>query len=397
MAANTQLNTASAPIPLSLGGTNANLTASNGGIFYSTGSAGAILAGTATAGQILMSGASAAPTWSTTTYPSSTSVGDILYGSATNVISTLASVVGGILGSNSSAVPTWVANPSANNRALLSVSGTTPAWSTMSYLITIAANSVIGCTTNNAMTSFAASANAVLITNGSSVPSFSTTLPSAVQGNITSTGTIATGVWNGTNIDVAHGGTNASSFTAYAVICGGTTSTGTLQNVSGVGTSGQVLVSNGAGALPTWQTPNFPVVLAILTGDQTISASTITKVTLNSASIDTNSNFNTTTNRFTPTVAGNYLIGYTTEWQTTAAAYNYLTYIYLNGSAIATNSSAGLTFLGSNNYVQTGQTVVTMNGSTDYIELDVQQTSLLSLALRGGASTNTQFYAYRIS
>ena len=52
---------------------------------------------------------------------------------------------------------------------------------------------------------------------------------------------------------VAGGGTGDSSFTAYSVICGGTTSTGALQNVSGVGSAGEVLTSNGAGALPTWQ------------------------------------------------------------------------------------------------------------------------------------------------
>lgn len=52
---------------------------------------------------------------------------------------------------------------------------------------------------------------------------------------------------------VIEGGTGDTSFTAYSVITGGTTSTGALQNVSGVGTSGQVLTSNGAAALPTWQ------------------------------------------------------------------------------------------------------------------------------------------------
>ena len=50
-------------LSLARGGTNANLTASNGGIFYSTASAGAILAGTATARQFLTSGATAAPSW----------------------------------------------------------------------------------------------------------------------------------------------------------------------------------------------------------------------------------------------------------------------------------------------------------------------------------------------
>lgn len=58
---------------------------------------------------------------------------------------------------------------------------------------------------------------------------------------------------NCTGLPVAGGGTGAASFTAYSVICAGTTSTGAFQNVSGVGTSGQVLTSNGASALPTWQ------------------------------------------------------------------------------------------------------------------------------------------------
>lgn len=55
-------------------------------------------------------------------------------------------------------------------------------------------------------------------------------------------------------VDVPHGGTGNTTFTAFSVICAGTTATGAFQNVSGVGTSGQVLTSNGAGALPTWQT-----------------------------------------------------------------------------------------------------------------------------------------------
>ena len=52
---------------------------------------------------------------------------------------------------------------------------------------------------------------------------------------------------------VAGGGTGATSFTAYAVLCGGTTSTGAFQSIAGVGSAGQVLTSNGAGALPTFQ------------------------------------------------------------------------------------------------------------------------------------------------
>jgi len=52
---------------------------------------------------------------------------------------------------------------------------------------------------------------------------------------------------------VAGGGTGNTTFTAYSVITAGTTSTGPFQNVSGLGSSGQRLTSNGAAALPTWQ------------------------------------------------------------------------------------------------------------------------------------------------
>jgi len=55
-----------------------------------------------------------------------------------------------------------------------------------------------------------------------------------------------------TPFSVSNGGSGVGSFTSYSVLCGGTTSTGALQNVSGVGTSNQVLVSNGASALPSW-------------------------------------------------------------------------------------------------------------------------------------------------
>ena len=52
---------------------------------------------------------------------------------------------------------------------------------------------------------------------------------------------------------VAGGGTGRATQTAYAVLCGGTTTTAAQQSVASVGTSGQVLTSNGAAALPTFQ------------------------------------------------------------------------------------------------------------------------------------------------
>lgn len=81
---------------------------------------------------------------------------------------------------------------------------------------------------------------------------------------ITGVGILTVGTWNAALITVPFGGTGASSFTAYSVICGGTTGTAALQNVSGLGTSGQVLTSNGGGVLPSWQTMSSSI---SITGD----------------------------------------------------------------------------------------------------------------------------------
>lgn len=56
-----------------------------------------------------------------------------------------------------------------------------------------------------------------------------------------------------TPVSVAQGGTGDTSLTAYSVLCGGTSSTGAVQSVASVGTSGQVLTSNGPAVLPTFQ------------------------------------------------------------------------------------------------------------------------------------------------
>lgn len=226
----------SLPLSLSNGGTAASLTASNGGIFYSTGTAGAILAGTATAGRILRSGSSAAPSWSTATYPATTTVSQILYSSATNTVA--------------------------------------------------------GLTTAN---------NGTLITSGTGVPSISSTLPSAVQANITGTGALASGslTTGFTPVTVPLGGTGNTTFTEYSVICAGTTATGTFQNVSGVGTAGQVLTSSGAGALPTWSSVTTPAGTVIQVVQSTATAvftstavSTWTDITGLSATITPSSSSN---------------------------------------------------------------------------------------------------------
>lgn len=95
----------SGTLSLARGGLAAGLTASNGGIFYSTASAGAILAGTATAHQLLLSGASTTPVWSTSTYPTTNAVNTLLYASSANTMAALATANSSVLVTSAGGVP----------------------------------------------------------------------------------------------------------------------------------------------------------------------------------------------------------------------------------------------------------------------------------------------------
>jgi hypothetical protein len=94
-------------------------------------------------------------------------------------------------------------------------------------------------------------------TVSSVAPSATSGIPFISQGNAANP-TFGTAV-------VAGGGTGNTTFTAYSVITAGTTATGAFQNVVGVGTLGQLLVSQGAGALPVWTTSAATTIT--ITGD----------------------------------------------------------------------------------------------------------------------------------
>lgn len=125
-------------------------------------------------------------------------------------------------------------------------------------------------TTNNTSNIPTGASGTVLRGGGvGSASAFSTaTYPSTAgtSGNLlTSDGTN----WNSSalaTVTVPQGGTGDTSLTAYAVLCGGTTSTGNVQSIASVGTSGQVLTSNGAGALPTFQTIEGGFIWSEVTG-----------------------------------------------------------------------------------------------------------------------------------
>jgi hypothetical protein len=140
-------------------------------------------------------------------------------------------------------------------------------------LSSITANGILYASSSSQFAQITTANNGVLITSGGGVPSISLTLPNAVQLNITALGTITTGVWNGTAVDVSHGGTGlTTATTAYGVVCAGTTATGNFQVLNALGASGTVLTSNGPSALPSFQASSAGAFVKIGTATASSSA-----------------------------------------------------------------------------------------------------------------------------
>lgn len=142
----------SGQLGLTRGGTNANLTASNGGIVYSTAGALDILAGTATAGQMLRSGASSTPSWSTTTYPATNAINTIMYASSANVLGVISAANSAVLVTNATGVPT-MAGSLTDGQLIIGSTGGTPTAATLTggvgITVTNAANAITLAMTNN--------------------------------------------------------------------------------------------------------------------------------------------------------------------------------------------------------------------------------------------------------
>lgn len=282
-------------LALTRGGTNASLTASNGGIVYSTASAFGILSGTATANQVLLSGSSTTPVWSTATYPASTTINQLLYSSSANVIAGLATANGGILNAGATGIPAVTVTPvlglAGTSTGTIGFSGST------SGVVTVQPQAAAG-TWNFNLPTTAGSAGQVLTSQGgvgsamtwetvggtgtvtSVAQSFTGGLISVAGSPVTTTGTLALTV-AGTSGGIPYFSSStawatSAALAANALVIGGgagvapattTTGTGVVTALGvNVGSAGAFVTNGGALGTPSSGTATNLTGLPVSTG-----------------------------------------------------------------------------------------------------------------------------------
>ncbi len=124
---------------------------------------------------------------------------------------------------------------------------------------------------------------------------------------------------------------------------------------------------------------------------QTISTGTDVILDYDTETFDTDGCFVTTTgtNRFTPTKAGYYLVTVVLQITTANASFTYAR-IYKNGAQAATERRSEVAAAASVSVTD----LIYMNGSTDYLDARVHQTSGGDLELKVGTSGFTYFEAH---
>lgn len=143
--------------------------------------------------------------------------------------------------------------PIGSNSTLLmadSVATTGNKWTTATYPNTTTVSQLLYSSSANTIAGLATANNSALVTDGTGIPSLSATLPSAVQGNITTVGTVTSGTWSATTIGVTKGGTGLAVAAQGDILYGSAADTySALAKDAG---STRYLSNTGASNNPAW-------------------------------------------------------------------------------------------------------------------------------------------------
>jgi hypothetical protein len=224
--------------------------------------------------------------WTTATYPTTTTANNILFSSATNVVGQISSAVGGVLVSDATGIPSMLANPADNYRVLQSKNNAIAEWSTAAYPHTASANGtlmqsdgtdwtytqatypsstnkdhILYSSANNTVGEIATQKDAVLVSNHSNTPVWSSSMTDG-QIIIGKTNDIpaAANLTAGSGISITNGSnsiTIASTSTGSGTVNSGTANqlayyatTGTA--VSGLTTANSATLVTSSTGVPAW-------------------------------------------------------------------------------------------------------------------------------------------------
>ena len=308
------------------------------------------------------SSAAAGISWSTATYPKTTTVNQILYSSATNTVVGLATSAGAVLVTDAIGVPSLLANPSATGKVLQSVSGAIPAWSTPTYpsvsgtsgkhLVSDGTNVIYSTPTFPIV---AGAAGNVFISDGTNYVASTSLWPNTVG----TSGKVV--ISNGTsNVYSTPTFPNASATTRKIIVSDGTNWVASTETYAVPGTSGNVLTSDGTNWLSS--TPASTVLLTTkgdLFGFSTVDArvpvaSGNGKILQVDSTASVGLSYSTATYPVTAGTSGNVLTSDGTNWVSSAptgggtvnsSTQNNLAYYAANGTAVSGLATANSGFL----------------------------------------------------
>jgi hypothetical protein len=174
--------------------------------------------------------------------------------------------------------------------------------------------------------------------------------------------------------------------------------TNTIDNISGsstltIGDSNTSTIALKSGATLTNFPANTPAFFAFMSANQTVPNSTATKIQIDTEVVDSDGKFDVSNYRFTPTVAGYYIIGgYFRLDSATDDAYATI-YIYKNGSAYYKDVEGKFEVL-----TKHINQVVYLD-TDDYVEMYAQQYQGSSITVNGNSTLDTvaaTFYGYKL-
>ena len=168
------------------------------------------------------------------------------------------------------------------------------------------------------------------------------------------------------NLKFVHSGGNSVSLTTPDTLAANKT----FKLPGADGTSGQVLSTNGSGALSFATAPSVPLFRVIRSDYQVLANSTDTVINFDNdssgSSFDTNNFYNTSNYRFTPTIAGYYQLTAQLEFSLNSGNNMFGVMIFKNGAEAlrvrrwndGSNSNVNINVTG----------IVAFNGSSDYAQ-----------------------------